>query len=244
MANEFNVPYYNETIKSIVIAFGSLFSDLKVIRNDNTDVTKQTVFVPIAYGPKEKHFVRVDQDPELEKHVQLTLPRMGFEITGYSYDSSRKVNRNSKIACKDANGNITYTYAPVPYNVDISLYVVTKGSEDGFAICEQILPMFSPEYNLSIKLMSKIPIIKDVPLVLNGVSIDDSYDGGFEQKRLVVHTFSFTAKADLFGAAHSGKIILNTDIDVDTKQLNAGQLKRVDIGNINTGTSTGSWIPE
>ena len=242
MSNEFNTPYYHATIKAIVIAFGSLFSDLKINRENKTKTKLQTVNVPIAYGPKEKHFVRVDQDPELEKHTQLSIPRMGFEITGYNYDSSRKVNRNSKIACKDANGNISYTFAPAPYNIDINLYAVTKGSEDGFSICEQILPMFTPEYNLSVKLMSDIPVIKDVPLILNGVSIDDSYEGGFEQKRLVIHTFSFTAKADLFNRVHSGSIILNTDIDVDTKQLNNGELKRVDVGNITNGTSTGNWV--
>jgi hypothetical protein len=240
----FNTPYYHGTIKKLIGSFGALFSHVQIPRYDNSGVLAQTVQVPIEYGPKEKHFVRQEQDPELDKSVFVTLPRLGFEISGYSYDPTRMVNRMNRIQCFDAQGKLTQTFAPVPYNLDINLYALTKGTEDGLTIVEQILPIFSPEYNVNLKILPELNVTQNVPIILNGVSVQDDYEGDFGTRRFVTHTFNFTAKLNLYGPVTSGGIITQTGIDVDTNNPSTTPLtKRVDIGDPSTGNITGNWIP-
>jgi hypothetical protein len=208
-------PYYHGLIKQAVIGFGAMFSQLKVIRQNPNDPTAppQIVAVPIAYAPKEKFLTRVVQDPNQDGHTYITLPRMAFEITGYSYDSTRMVSRNNKIQCK-RDGVLTATYTPVPYNIDFSLYILTKGTEDGLALIEQILPKFTPEYSLTVNAIPELHIKQDIPLILNSISVSDDYEGGFEIRRLVTHTLNFTAKLNLFGELQTSGLIRRTDTDV------------------------------
>lgn len=229
----FENPFYKELIKKTVIGFGALFSQLKVIRrNPNSpSATPQVVAVPIAYAPKEKFLVRLEQDPDQTGHTYITLPRMAFEVTGYSYDPSRMVSRNNKIQCKDIeNGTMSMTYTPVPYNIEFSLYVLTKGTEDGLAIIEQILPLFAPEYSLTVNAIPELHVKQDIPIILNSVSVSDDYEGDFSIRRLVTHTLSFTAKINLFGNVSTSGVIKRTDADMQTFQTHTAVMD--DDGNI------------
>jgi hypothetical protein len=230
----FNTPYYHGIIRRVIVGFGTTFSHLKIIRPDSTGAVLQTVSVPIAYSPKEKWNVRVDQDPNLTQHVNTVIPRMSFEITGYNYDESRAINRNNRIEYK--NGAVGKTVqAPVPYNLDISLYALTKGTEDGLAIVEQILPMFTPEYTLNLNALDSINVKQEVPLVLNSVTVQDDYKGDFLTKRLVTHTFNFTAKVNLYAGIIERSIITHTDVSLDTKVLNGNEMNHQSTGNPVTG---------
>lgn len=211
----FETPYYHQLIKKATIGFGALFSQIKVIRRNPNDAqaTPQIVSVPIAFGPKEKILTRLEQDPDLTGHTYITLPRMAFEITGYNYDTSRMISRNNKIQCFD-NNVVTAVYSPVPYNVEFALYVLTKGTEDGLAIIEQILPLFTPDYSFTVNAVPELNIKQDIPLVLNGISVSDDYEGDFATRRLVTHTLTFTAKLNLFGNIQSGGVITRVDADI------------------------------
>jgi hypothetical protein len=178
--------------------------------------------VPIAYAPKEKWLVRIEQDPTLENQTYVTLPRMSFEITGITYDANRKLNRMNQLACyKSAEGSTpaSYTrmYTPVPYNIDISLYVLTKTQEDAMQIVEQILPYFTPEFTLSLKSVPEMNVVNDVPIILNSVSVQDDYDGDFQTRRFVTYTLTFSLKVNLYGPTDSGgpikKVIAQIDGD-------------------------------
>jgi hypothetical protein len=210
----FETPYYHELIKKTTIGFGALFSQIKVIRrNPASGVQAQVVSVPIAFGPKEKILTRIDQDPSLTGHTYITLPRMAFEITGYNYDTTRMVNRNNKIQCyKDQT--VTAIYSPVPYNIEFSLYILTKGTEDGLAIIEQILPLFTPEYSFTVNAVPELNISQDIPVVLNSISVSDDYEGDFAIRRLVTHTLNFTAKINLFGNLQTSGLITRVDADI------------------------------
>lgn len=210
----FETPYYHELIKKTTIGFGALFSQIKVIRrNPASGVQAQVVSVPIAFGPKEKILTRIDQDPSLTGHTYITLPRMAFEITGYNYDTTRMVNRNNKIQCyKDQT--LSAVYSPVPYNIEFSLYILTKGTEDGLAIIEQILPLFTPEYSFTVNAVPELNISQDIPVVLNSISVADDYEGDFAIRRLVTHTLNFTAKINLFGNLQTSGVITRVDADI------------------------------
>ena len=82
--------FYNETIRKVVVAFGTMFNDIHLVRKDNDGKIIQSMKVPLAYGPRQKFLVRLAEDPDLTKQVAVTLPRIGFEIGGLTYDPSRK----------------------------------------------------------------------------------------------------------------------------------------------------------
>jgi hypothetical protein len=205
--------FYHGSIRKAIVAFGALFSDIYIDRKQGDSVngpTVQRLQIPLAYAPKEKWIVRLDSDPNLDKSTYVSLPRMSFEILSYNYDSSRKLPRSQKITCKDSSGSeqASFVYTPVPYNIEISLYILTKTQEDGLQILEQILPTFTPDYTLPVKILPDLRIMQDVPVVLTGVSVADEYDGDFQTRRFVTHTLTFQMKLNLFGNV-SGQNIIN-----------------------------------
>lgn len=216
---------YHGMIRKVIVAFGRLFSDIQITRINKDGSDSQTIVVPIAYAPKEKWIVRIDSDPDLTNHTYTTLPRVSFEITGYEYDSTRKTNRMSKINCYGNGTTKGSTYAPVPYNIEISLYILTKTQEDAMQILEQILPVFNPEYTLSINAIPEMNIIQDIPVILNNVSVNDEYDGDFQTRRFVTHTLSFTIKTNIYGPVSTQGIILNSMANMTTKDNGQVQVK-------------------
>lgn len=207
-------PFYHKSFKRAIIAFGSLFSNIYVERQNADASVSQTIKVPIAQSPKEKWIVRIDSDPTLENHTYTTLPRMAFEITNIGYDSTRKVNKLNRIACAKSADSMASTYAPVPYNIDITLYVLTKTQEDAFQIAEQILPYFTPEFTLGVKSLDQMNVITDIPIILNSVTQQDDYDGDFQTRRFITWTFNFTLKLNLFGPVHENGVITKVIVDI------------------------------
>jgi hypothetical protein len=206
--------YYHGAIRKTIVAFGRLFSDIKIARQDNEGNVAQTLSVPLAYAPKEKWLVRIDSDPNLNQHTYTSLPRLSFEIVGYSYDAERKTNKMQKIVCKDnttsENPTARSVFSPAPYNISMNLYVLTKTQEDAMQIIEQILPIFNPQYTLSINALPNLEIVQDVPVILNTVAVEDNYDGAFTERRFVVHTLNFTLKTNIFGPVSENGVILTS----------------------------------
>ena len=191
--------FYNEIFRKTIIAFGTLFNDI-TIKQENS-----TVKVPLAYGPTQKFLARLEESPDLNKRTSLTLPRMSFEFTGLTYDSSRKVTTTQQITVKDPNdGTVTKkAYMPVPYTMQFEMSVMTKLNDDALQIVEQILPYFQPSYNLTVQLVSTIKEKRDIPIVLENVTMDDQYEGNFSTRRVLLYTLRFSAKTYLFGPVTS-----------------------------------------
>ena len=218
---------YHELIRKTIVAFGTLFNDLYIYRRASTGKINQKMKVPLAYGPKQKFLARIDQDStrgaDDVKSTALTLPRIGFELTGLTYDPSRKLNRIQKF--KKVKGadtkSMTNVYMPVPYNVSFTLFTMAKNSEDALQIVEQILPMFQPDYTVSLNVMPSLDIVRDVPIILNDVTYEDSYDGTFTDRRVLMYTLSFTAKMYLYGPVSSTKVIKQVQVDQYTNTSTA-----------------------
>ena len=207
--------FYHESMRKVVIAFGSMFNNIHLVRKDNDGAIIQTMKVPLAYGPKDKFLVRLNTDEGLNKAVSVTLPRIGFEINNLTYDPTRKLNRVQKFRkVKDSDTNQLDTqYMPVPYNLDFELYVLAKQSDDALQIVEQILPYFQPDYTITINDMADMGIKKDVPVILNSISYADDYQGDMQQRRALIYTLSFTTKFYLYGPVTSSSIIKTAQVD-------------------------------
>ncbi len=193
--------FYHEVIRKTIVAFGTLFNGMTIKRkNDSTEEVESIIKVPLAYGPTQKFLARLEQEPNLNKPVQITLPRMSFELVGLSYDPSRKLAPQSfSAAITTDKTDIRKAYMPVPYNLDIELSVMTLLNDDMLQIIEQIIPYFQPSFNLTIDLVSSIGEKRDVPITLEGISMQDNYEGDYTTRRSLIYTLKFTAKTYLFG---------------------------------------------
>ena len=207
--------FYHETMRKVVVSFGTLFNNIQIVRKNSSGVITQSMKVPLAYGPQQKFLARLNNDPALGAKVAVTLPRLGFEMTGITYDPNRKLNRVQKmrkVKTSDSS-KIDTQYMPVPYNIEFTLYAMAKNSDDALQIVEQILPYFQPDYTITINDMADMGIKRDVPIILSSVSYEDSYQGNFEERRAIIYTLTFTAKFYLYGPVTSDKVIRTVQVD-------------------------------
>ena len=207
--------FYHETIRKMVVSFGTIFNNINLVRKDNNGTIIQKMKVPLAYGPKQKFLARLDQDADLTSKVAITLPRIGFEIQNMAYDTTRKLNRVQKFkkAKSGTTSQLETQFMPVPYNLDFELFIMAKQSDDALQIIEQILPFFQPDYTITLNDNSSMGTSRDVPIILSNVTYEDSYDGDFNDRRVLTYTMSFTAKFYLYGPVTDQKVIKQVQVD-------------------------------
>ena len=197
--------FYNEILRKTIISFGTLFNGISITHTDAGGTDVNVTKVPLAYGPTQKFLARLTQQPDLNRATAITLPRMSFEFTGLTYDPSRKVTTTQQIVVKDPDNNteIKKAFMPVPYNMQFELAIMCKLNDDALQITEQILPYFQPAYNLTVQLVSSIKEKRDIPVVLENITMQDDYEGDFDKRRVLLYTLRFTAKTYLFGPISS-----------------------------------------
>jgi|TARA_A100001388_G_scaffold218642_1_gene169243 hypothetical protein len=220
---------YNEIFRKTVIAFGTLFNNIEIKRTEGsrTEVMK----VPLAYGPKDKFLARLRQVGDLttKDAVQITLPRISFEISGFAYDATRKVSPTQVIRYTGSDSKTRKSFMPVPYNVDFELAIMAKNQDDGLQILEQILPFFQPMFNITLNLQEAIGETKDFPVTLNSVVYEDDYEGDYTTRRTLIYTLSFSAKTYVYGPVSdvTDKLIKKAIVDTaaDSKRTAAREMR-------------------
>ena len=190
--------FYHEIIRKTVISFGTLFNDVHVRHQDSSGKDISEMKVPVSYGPRQKFLARIQQQPDLNKATQISLPRMSFEVNNITYDPSRKTGVTQTFKVKDGK-QVKKVFMPVPYNLGFELNILTKLQDDSLQILEQVLPFFQPGFTLTIDLVNSIGEKRDVPMVLDSINFTDDYEGNFETRRALIYTLNFTAKTFMFG---------------------------------------------
>ena len=202
--------FYNEAIRKTVVGFGTLFNNIELHKKDpSTGDILEVEKVPLAYGPKQKFLTRLEQNPDVGRKVAITLPRIYFEMTGITYDSSRKTSPVQKFRTSvDDNGNeLKMQYVPVPYDMEFELGIIAKDQDTGLQILEQILPFFQPNFNITLNMISEMDEKKDIAIVLNNVSYEDQWDDSFYERRYIIYTLNFTMKSYLYGPYNTSDVI-------------------------------------
>ncbi len=215
--------YYHQIVRKTIIAFGTLFNNIYVRHETQEGVTAQEMKVPLAYGPSQKFLARLEQQPDLNKMVAITLPRMSFEMTDIAYDATRKSGITQTFKALDnRDSKLKKVYMPVPYTIGFELSIMCKLNDDALQIVEQILPYFQPSFNLTVDLVESIGEKRDIPIVLSDISFQDEYEGDYATRRALIYTLRFEAKTYLFGpVAESSeglikKVIVDTAMDTNT----------------------------
>jgi len=197
--------------------FGNLFNEMQIGRFDPGGNRIQTLNVPISYGPKQRFVERALADPTLNRSVSVTLPRIAFALNSMNYSPMRKLNSTLKFrkGTNDAYNKFSSVYAPVPYDFNFSLYIMVKNSEDGTQIVEKILPFFTPDFTVTMKVLPEIGVNLDIPIELMGISSDDTYEGDFDtSRRVLTWDLEFLVKGYLFGPVNQSNYIANAEINL------------------------------
>ena len=208
--------FYHQTIRKYVAVFGTLFNDINIERKNSSGDVVERLKVPLAYGPKQKWLLAIQDTTADRKVVATRTPRMGFSMTGISYDTARKLNtlgRNVKANTSSTTTSMVTMYNPVPYNFDFSLFILVKNAEDGTQILEQILPYFTPEFTVTVNTIPDMNIKADVPILLNSSDVADEYEGDLSARRTITWTLSFTLKGFIYPNVTSGEIIKSIEVN-------------------------------
>ena len=191
--------FYHEIIRKTVVSFGTLFNQIYIKHKNDSDQTISQMRVPLAYGPMQKFLARIEQQAELNKPIQITLPRMSFEMNSIQYDPSRKTTVTQTFKAIDDQNRAKKVFMPVPYNLGFELNILTKLNDDALQIIEQILPFFQPSFNITVDLVDSIGEKRDLAVVLESISFQDDYEGDFTTRRALIYTLQFSVKTYLFG---------------------------------------------
>ena len=206
--------YYHEILRKTIISFGTIFNDIHIRHRDGAGQESSDMRVPLAYGPMQKFLARLEQQADLNRAVQITLPRMSFETTNIAYDPTRKAGITQTFKATDGS-KLRKVFMPVPYNVGFELNILVKLNDDALQIVEQILPYFQPSFNVTVDLVNVIGEKRDIPIVLDNISFQDDYEGDFATRRALIYTLNFTAKTYLFGPVSDSSEGLIKKVQVD-----------------------------
>ena len=211
--------FYNETIRKTVIAFGTLFNNIRIKKFGTDGKTISQLKVPIAYGPMQRFLARIEQQPNFDDNVAISLPRISFELTSYAYDPSRKSSPITKFTGKGATKTKhKKIFLPVPYEIGFRLSFAAKLQDDSLQILEQILPHFQPSYNVTVNMLEGVEEKRDIPFTLANVSFVDEYEGDFSTRRFIQYDLDFIAKTYFYSEIPTDEsgIIKKVQIDYST----------------------------
>lgn len=230
--------FYHQLTRKYVILFGNMFNTITVMRkNRDTGSEIERFKVPIVYAPKEKYFSRLRADPDLNRPIQVVLPRMSFELVGFQYDATRKQNSLIRNSNANTSTKLASQYMGVPYNLSFDLQIYARNVDDGTHIVEQILPYFAPGYTITANVIPEMDFLKDIPIVLNNVTNTIEHEGNFDAVRYVTWTLNFTMKAYYFGPVSTQGIIRKVFTNIyHDDNIEAGSIVRVNTSNGNNGT--------
>lgn len=234
-----NKHFYHEHVRRAIIAFGTLFNNIQIRRLNSSGDVAQSLFVPLSYAPKQKFIDRIREAPEIDANRQpfaITLPRIGFEITNFSYDASRKLALTQNIRTINTDTSVVrHAYTSTPYNMNISMSVFAKNQDDGLQIVEQIFPFFNPDFSITVNEIPELGIKRDLQIILDSVNYNDEYEGGFDKRLTIIWDFNFTVKLNFYGYVDNATLIKETiqNLYIDSS---------LTFGSVPVGTEVGTRI--
>jgi len=209
--------FYHATIRRMVAAFGTLFNDINVHKTDSNGNIITVIKVPLSYGPIRKFLARIEQQDNLrDQKLAIKLPRMSFEITSITYDSTAKINKQNIFRKATSDPAVYNTIrGPIPYRMGIQLNIITKNQDDALQVLEQILPYFQPEYTLTINDIPGMDIKGDSPIVLQNVTMSVDYEADYESRETIIYTLDFETRIRFYGNTTTRGVIERASVDLN-----------------------------
>lgn len=216
--------FYHQRTRTAVATFGKLFNDIYVLRKNSAGAIVSTLKVPLSYGPKQKFLERIAEQADLveDDKVAIKLPRMSFEITSIAYDTQRQLPKANDFNRAGSTVNQRNKFrSGQPYIITFELSIFAKSQDDALQVMEQIIPYFSPQYTLTIKPFADFDTIsEDVPIVLNGVGMNNDYQGELGARQTIEYNLTFDMHIYYHGPISEQDIVRR--VDANTFLMDAG----------------------
>lgn len=218
--------FYHKTLRKVVTVFGTLFNNITVKRINTLGEEVERFKVPILYGPKEGWFYRMEQnnlnEPNPEQ-IDLIQPRMAFQMTSLTYDTTRKLSKINNITKVKDEETLLRQFNPVPYNITMELYILSKFADECNQVVEQILPYFTPGMTVQYLPIPEMSLRDDLHIDLTNVSFEDSWTEDLDSKRDINWTLSFNIKANFYGPIKEQgiirEVIVNTHAQIPENEF-------------------------
>lgn len=209
-------PYYHEILKKCIATFGNIFNNISISKLDQSNVEVERIKVPLSYGPKQKYLIITQSESDFNKGYSITFPRISFEIKALAYDPLRKVSHLKKIikAKDEDNKNVDMVFEAVPYKLTVELNIIAKNITNANQILEQILPLFTPSYQVTINTIPSMDIKDDISISLAGINLEDSYEDDFVKRREIIYTLTFNMGINFYGAKRNQPLITKAHTDI------------------------------
>lgn len=238
-----NQQFYFSTIRNAIVAFGALFNNIRIDRTDKTGKAVQTLKIPLTYGPKSKALARVMSQPDLENRpFTMALPVISFQITGFDYDSSRKLPPLNQSRSPNTSATAKTQYMPAPYDMQIQMSIYAKYQEDALRIVEQILPYFNPSYVVTLKEVPELNVKRDMSIHLVGINYSDNYEGPVQDDRYILWELAFNLKLNFYGPVTNTALIKEVMVNTHTSMDPASPTDTYKVSvNPLTANETDNW---
>jgi hypothetical protein len=231
--------FYFRLKRKYITLIGDLFDNINLIRTEkNSNTELERIKIPIIYGPKEHWVTRLESDPDLYREIGMILPRMSFELKNYTYDPARKQNSLLRVAKEDNPYRVNSQYMGVPFDFHFEVSIYARTIDDANHIVEQILPYFNPDYTVTISPIPELGFLKDIPIILNEVKDEITYESDKKESvRYVYTTLDLTLKGYFYGPISTPKIIRKVIANIfNDPSLKAGNVIRMNMTDGNNGT--------
>lgn len=210
---------YNKNLRKLVVAFGTLFSDIHVKHENSTEGGSDIdIRVPITYASQEKFIQRYLNPSSITDGVRIEnqLPRLSYIMNSISPDPNRRRNRNVPLKFGTStngvcNNSTNMVFSEIPVNIGFTLFVYTRHIDDTLQIVEQIMPLFNPTHIINMNFTDYITDI-NIPITMVSNTISDKYDGDLTNRRINISTFNFAAKSFIFASSETVSQVSNVGL--------------------------------
>lgn len=216
-------PFYHGTIRRYIVAFGTIFNNIRIRRFLEDGSVRQNIPIPLTFSPKQRWWSTMRADGVLGNpggggEISRFVPNSAFNLVSMTYDAERKLNTLQKTVPMKENreAEAKWQYQRVPYTFGFELYTVFKQYDDSLQYIEQVLPYFTPYFNIPTIDIPELNILNDSTLTLGSIQPEIIYEGpgSSSDSRTIMYTFSFTLKGYIYPPTKSGdvveKVITNT----------------------------------
>lgn len=211
----FGDPFYHKSTRRAAIAFGVLFDNIFIVRENQAEQEQNRLKVPLGYHDKKAwhQILRQFSDRNEETtSIQGYFPKMGYEISDIAPIRETQVASNQYVYETSSDGTTKRYLYSSKYRLTFQLTIVTKNQTDMYKILEQILPYFSPSISVSLKPSRHLDVVNDMVFTLDDISKDDELEGQMENLnlQLVTRYLTFTTDIPYYGPIETANGIIKT----------------------------------
>lgn len=218
---------HRDITRRVLVAFLDFMASFTIEKyqwdaGTNTFVSRRFIRVPVQVASREEWLqivksaaARKSYNPATDSQLEVewVLPRLSAQITGFMYDTQRKVSKTNRVPDMAYQANDKQNvYMSVPYNLDVDITAIARTMDDVLQITEQILPFFAPSMSIDVNVLSGQPA-ESIPVVLQSVTPDFPDEMTEEEIRLYQMTFTFQIRMNYYLPRRVDPFVKQVDVD-------------------------------